>query len=92
MFDHCKHCNRDTDFQFVTCNHCNQLMCIKCYIQHNKKEDDNDSVESYDSWWSVNNPIQANEMYHSAKLMLENIEYDELFFESMSYFKTLINI
>ena len=88
MFDHCKQCNRDSDFQFVICNHCNKLMCIMCYNQHNKKDDDDVSVESYDSWWSVNHPIEAQEMYHGAKLMLD----EQLFDESMSYFKTLITV
>ena len=91
MFDHCKNCNRDSDYQFVICDHCNNQICILCYIKHNKKDDDDDN-DSIDSWWSVNNPIQAQEMYHSAKLMLDDIEYEELFIESMSYFKTLLNI
>ena len=91
MFDHCKNCNRDSDYQFVICDHCNELMCIKCYNQHNNKEDENDN-ESIDSWWSVNNPFDAQEMYHSSKIMLDNIEYEQMFIELMSYFKTLINI
>ena len=91
MFDHCKICNRDTDFQFVICDHCNELMCIKCYNQHNNKEDDDDN-ESNDSWWSVNNPIQAHTMYNQAKLMLDDIECDDIFIELMSYFKTLISV
>ena len=90
MFDHCKNCNRDSDYQFVICDHCNELMCIKCYNQHNNKDDD--SVESYNSWWSVNHPIEAQEMFHSAKLLLDDIEYEQLFVELMTYFKTLINI
>ena len=88
MFNHCKNCNRDSDF-FTICNHCNTQICILCYIQHNKKDDDN---ESNDSWWSVNNPFDAQEMYHSAKLMLDTIEYEQLFDESMNYFKTLISV
>ena len=47
MFDHCKNCNRDSDF-FTICNHCNNQICILCYIQHNKKDDDNENKEYND--------------------------------------------
>ena len=88
MFDHCKNCNRDSDF-FTICNHCNNQICILCYIQHNKKDDDN---ESNDSWWSVNNPFDAQDLYHSAKLILDDIEYEQLFDESMIYYKSIISV
>ena len=52
-------------------------------------DNDNDSI---DSWWSVNHPIEAQEMYHSAKLMVDYIEHDAIFIESMNYFKTLISV
>ena len=90
MFYHCKNCNRDSDF-FTICNHCNTQICILCYIQHNKK-DDHDDNDSIDSWWSVNHPIEAQEMYHSAKLILDDIEYEQLFDESMIYYKSIISV
>ena len=91
MFDHCKNCNRDSDF-FTICNHCNNQICILCYIQHNKKDDDDVSIQSYDSWWSINHPIEANTMYNQAKLMLDDIEYEQLFDESMIYYKSIISV
>ena len=56
-----------------------------------KKEDDDDN-DSVDSWWSVNHPIEAQELYHSAKLMLDDIEHDGIFIESMIYYKTFITV